>query len=163
MAKSRRPAQKKRTRQAPRARKTTGASGAVPAATDASTAFELKDEEVERALQTGAYSGLLEDYFGPEAYVELRQLKRDAAARTLRGGPKVLVLPGIMGSKIGRDRKLIPFDDVKWLDPVDIAAGKLPDLALPDGGRHRGCSGPAMTPSSTRSTGVAASTSSATS
>ncbi|HSJ13007.1 MAG TPA: CHAT domain-containing protein [Longimicrobiales bacterium] len=110
---------------------------AAPVPADPATAFELKDDEVERALQTGAYGGLLEDYFGPEAYAELRQLKRDAAARTLRGGPKVLILPGIMGSKIGRDRKLIPFDDLKWLDPIDIAAGRLTDLALPDGGRHR--------------------------
>ncbi|CAN5629589.1 hypothetical protein BH23GEM10_BH23GEM10_00010 [soil metagenome] len=103
---------------------------------DASTAFQLEDAEVERALQTGAYAGLLEDYFGPEQYAELRQLKRDAAARTTRGGPKVLILPGIMGSKIGRNRAG-PFDDAIWVDPVDIARGRLADLALPDGGKFR--------------------------
>ena len=101
------------------------------------TAFELRDEEVERALQTGAYSGLLEDYFGPELYAELRQLKRDAAARSVRGGPKILLLPGIMGSKIGRDRKLNPFDDIVWVDPLGIARGHLTNIALPDNGRYK--------------------------
>lgn len=100
------------------------------------TAFELSDEEVERALQTGAYAGLLEDYFGPEQYAELRQLKRDAAARSVRGGPKILLLPGIMGSKIGRERKLNPFDDIVWVDPLGIARGHLTNIALPDAGRY---------------------------
>ena len=110
-----------------------------PVRPEVRTAYELKDEEVERALQTGEYAGLLEDYFGPEAYAELRQLKRDAAARTLRGAPRVLILPGIMGSRLGRARRLLPFDDITWVDPVDIAAGRLKRLALPDGGRHRAC------------------------
>jgi CHAT domain-containing protein/pimeloyl-ACP methyl ester carboxylesterase len=101
------------------------------------TAFELSDAEVERALQTGAYAGLLEDYFGPEQYAELRQLKRDAAARSVRGGPKILLLPGIMGSKIGRDRKLNPFDDIVWVDPIGIARGHLMNIALPDNGRYK--------------------------
>ena len=109
----------------------------TPATIPANTAFELSDAEIERALQTGAYAGLLEDYFGAELYAELRQLKRDAAARSVRGGPKVLLLPGIMGSKIGRDRKLNPFDDVVWVDPLGIARGHLARIALPDNGRWR--------------------------
>jgi CHAT domain-containing protein/pimeloyl-ACP methyl ester carboxylesterase len=119
-----------------RSRRGDGAS-VSPAAVRTNTAFELSDQEVERALQTGAYSGLLEDYFGPEQYAELRQLKRDAAARSIRGGPKVLLLPGIMGSKIGRDRKLNPFDDVVWVDPLGIARGHLSQIALPDKGRWK--------------------------
>lgn len=110
-------------------------AGADPRPDDGSTAFQLEDAEVERALQTGEYAGLLEDYFGPEQYAELRQLKRDAAARTTRGGPKVLLLPGIMGSKIGRHR-VGPFDDTIWVDPIDIARGRLGNLALPDGGKY---------------------------
>ena len=110
-------------------------AGADPRPDDGNTAFQLEDAEVERALQTGEYAGLLEDYFGPEQYAELRQLKRDAAARTTRGGPKVLLLPGIMGSKIGRHR-VGPFDDTIWVDPIDIARGRLGNLALPDGGKY---------------------------
>ncbi|RKG65689.1 alpha/beta fold hydrolase, partial [Corallococcus terminator] len=97
--------------------------------------FELRDEEVEEALVTGAHQELLEDYFGPEQYAELTRLARDtAAARTLRGGPPVLILPGLLGSKIGRERKLGPFEDVFWFDPVDIGVGRLTQLELPTPG-----------------------------
>jgi hypothetical protein len=53
--------------------------------------FELKNETMETALQTGEHAGLLEDCFGPENYAELRQLSREAAARGVRGGPRVLI------------------------------------------------------------------------
>jgi hypothetical protein len=36
-----------------------------------------------------------------------------------------------MGSKIGRERKHF-FDDVIWIDPIDVARGNLTKLALPD-------------------------------
>ncbi len=92
--------------------------------------WELSDEQVEIALQTGEHAGLLEDYFGREEYQELQQLAREAAARSVRGGPRVLILPGIMGSKLGRERAGW-FDDVVWIDPVDVIAGRLRQLALP--------------------------------
>jgi pimeloyl-ACP methyl ester carboxylesterase len=92
--------------------------------------FELTNEHIEASLRTGEHSGLLEDYFGPEEYAQLRQLSRDASARSVRGGPKVLILPGIMGSKIGKPGRVSLFDDVYWFDPVDIAAGRLTELAL---------------------------------
>src|SRR5687767_82885 len=56
--------------------------------------FDLDNKEIEQALKTGDYQGLLEDYFGPENYAELRQLAREADSRAMRGGPKVLILPG---------------------------------------------------------------------
>jgi CHAT domain-containing protein/pimeloyl-ACP methyl ester carboxylesterase len=122
-----------RTRSPRSARKSPSAIAPAP---NHNPAFDLRDDEIESALQTGAYAGLLEDYFGPAQYAELRQLKRDAQARKVRGGPKVLVLPGIMGSKIGRDR-FGPFDDVLWVDPLAIHNGKLTDLAWPDGGKYK--------------------------
>ena len=102
----------------------------APAVPARNSEWQLKDEEVETALQTGEHAGLLEDYFGREEYEELQQLARDAAARSVRGGPRVLILPGIMGSKLGRERSGW-FDDVVWIDPIDIAGGKLKQLALP--------------------------------
>jgi len=95
--------------------------------------FDLDDRSIEQALKTGEYAGLLEDYFGPENYAELCQLAREADTRAVRGGPKVLILPGIMGSKIGVRRGLLPpfADDVYWFDPIDIGLGQLPRLALP--------------------------------
>jgi hypothetical protein len=89
--------------------------------------FELRNES---ALRTGEYQGLLEDYFGADNYAELRQLSREAAARGVRGGPKVFILPGIMGSTIGTPRFIGLFHDLYWFDPVDIAAGRLSQLAL---------------------------------
>jgi CHAT domain-containing protein len=99
------------------------------------SAFALRDHEVEAALETGDFAGILEDYFGETQYAELRQLAREASTRGVRGGPRVIILPGIMGSKIGRKTKFPIFDDVYWVDPIRIALGKLVDMAMPDGGR----------------------------
>ncbi len=64
---------------------------------------------------------------------ELSRLARRAAG--MRGGPRVLILPGIMGSTLGRPRKGLP-DDIKWFDPAEIALGGLTKLALPRGRRY---------------------------
>src|ERR1700754_385800 len=58
----------------------------------------IKDNVVEDALRSGEHSGVLEDYFGPAQYAELKRLSQDAAQRRVRGGERVLILPGIMGS-----------------------------------------------------------------
>jgi len=91
-------------------------------------AFTLPDDVVEEALRTGDQPGLLEELFGPAGYVELRALARQTAARSVRGGKRVMILPGIMGSKLGYARTLL--DDMLWFDPIDIAAGRLGELAL---------------------------------
>ena len=97
--------------------------------------IDVKDSEVEAALRSGEHSGLLEDYFGPAQYAELKRLSQEAAQRGRRGGDRVLILPGIMGSKLGYARTLW-FDDVIWVDPLDIALGRLSELKL-NGGRSR--------------------------
>jgi CHAT domain-containing protein len=122
---------KKATRKSPRATAATDER----AAQGPGSAFSLRDHDVEAALGTGDFGGILEDYFGEAQYAELRQLAREASTRAVRGGPRVLILPGIMGSKIGRKTKFPVFDDVYWVDPVRIALGKLVDMAMPDGGR----------------------------
>ena len=93
------------------------------------SAFTLGPEALERALLTGESRGLLEDYFGAEAYGQLRDLSRDAGTRSTRGGPRVLILPGIMGSTIAKPG-LLHIPDVLWLNPLAIAAGRLVELAL---------------------------------
>jgi pimeloyl-ACP methyl ester carboxylesterase len=92
------------------------------------SAFKLNDQEVEKHLASGEHSGVLEDYFGEETYRELSKLAQEASARSVRGGPRVLIIPGIMGSKIGRKGRI--FDDTIWIDPFDVAAGNLTDLRL---------------------------------
>lgn len=84
----------------------------------------LSDEEVE-ALLAGEPQGALREYFGEAQYAELRNLAREAAKRG-PAGDRVLILPGIMGSKLGRKRPI--FDDVIWLAPLAIAAGRLSEL-----------------------------------
>src|SRR5215217_3923065 len=90
--------------------------------------FGMSDDAIQRALRSGESRGMLEDYFGPAQYAELRDLARDAATRSVRGGPRVLILPGIMGSTLGRQAHL--FQNILWLDPVEIGLGRLTELKL---------------------------------
>jgi len=91
------------------------------------TVFSLDTEQIETALLTGEYDGLLQDYFGAEQYATLRHLAQEAKTRSVRGGPRVLILPGIMGSTLG-----LP-DDLIWLDPLDVLRGNLRKLNLKTG------------------------------
>jgi len=110
--------------------------GAVPEETTSSrrSGYTLADELVEQALVTGEHRDLLEPYFGEDLYQELRGLTARARTARTRGGPRVLILPGIMGSKLGHKRKPNGiFDDILWVDPLDILAGRLRDLSIVDG------------------------------
>ncbi len=93
--------------------------------------YALNDAAIERDLISGENRDLLEAYFGEDALEDLRALALRAQTARVRGGPRVLILPGIMGSKLGTEGFL--FDDTIWIDPVDIVAGRLSDLSL-DGG-----------------------------
>ena len=95
--------------------------------------YALKDDFVEEALVTGEHRDLLEAYFGEEAYQDLQALATRARSARTRGGPRVLILPGIMGSKLGKRRARILFDDTIWIDPIDIIAGNLRKISLADG------------------------------
>jgi pimeloyl-ACP methyl ester carboxylesterase len=90
--------------------------------------YQIQDYEVEKALLSGAHADILEQYFGETEYDQLRQLAHDAQRRDVRGGPRVLILPGIMGSKLGHPGKI--FNDTLWIDPFEIALGHLDKLAL---------------------------------
>src|SRR5688572_12400962 len=68
-----------------------------------------------------------------ETEQELSRLARRAAG--MRGGPRLLILPGIMDSSIGLLRKN-GGADVTWFDPVEIAQGQLVKLAMPAGSRY---------------------------
>lgn len=117
----------------PRAESPTGPESStepdVPAAERKPTSFELSDAEVEDFLRTGDQPALMEDLFGPEGYTELRALARQAASRSVRGGERVLILPGIMGSRLGV-RLLGAIPNIIWVSPADIALGRLAELEL---------------------------------
>ncbi|MBI3390892.1 MAG: alpha/beta fold hydrolase [Deltaproteobacteria bacterium] len=93
--------------------------------------YRLSDSALERALLSGEQGNLIESYFGEDSYQELCTLAKQAASKGVRGGPRVLILPGIMGSKLGTRGKLL--DDVIWIDPISIGAGRLVDLSLAHG------------------------------
>jgi len=96
----------------------------------------LTDAEVEHFLVTGEHQRELADFFGEEEYRELTQLARRAHSVPLRrAAPRVFILPGIMGSQLGMARRRPLPRDVLWLDPLDIAFGRLKLLRLP--GRAR--------------------------
>jgi|GEM_PF-370370 len=106
-----------------------------PAPPPAPSIFSLKIEEIEHRLATGAVDAGMELYFGPQL-PELLALARAAQsstrARTRGPRPKALVLPGIMGSTLGYARPLLPFfHDTLWIDPLDVAIGRLKLLAIP--------------------------------
>jgi pimeloyl-ACP methyl ester carboxylesterase len=90
--------------------------------------YSTQPDRLEQALASGEDAQWLESYFGEETYRELHRLAQEAERRRRRGGPRVLILPGIMGSTIGEPGTLL--DDIIWLDPVDIGLGNLVELAL---------------------------------
>ncbi len=97
---------------------------------------DLHDEQIVALLRTGAHAALMGAYFGDVAYRELSQLAKLAAIRRDERGPRVFILPGIMGSRLGhvqpRSTSLI------WLHPGAISEGRLVDLALASGrGKRR--------------------------
>jgi pimeloyl-ACP methyl ester carboxylesterase len=104
----------------------------VPVVTDADWAFHADDAAVLAALGTRRHAASLAMYFGAAAYAELSAL----AALPLAAGassPRVLILPGIMGSRLGGSRRPSRPSGIVWVDPQSIAAGGLMDLALPAG------------------------------
>jgi hypothetical protein len=92
----------------------------------------LTDAEIERRLLDRRADAELDVLFGAMQHAELRDLAR--RARDQRGGARVLILPGIMGSTLGI-RRPGRSDDIKWFDPVEIALGGLTKLALPSSRR----------------------------
>ncbi len=91
--------------------------------------LETGDVAVERLLVSGEQREALIDYFGAAEYVELSVLARRAAGAKRRG-TRVYILPGIMGSQLGRPRGHGLPHDILWLDPIDIAIGRLREIAL---------------------------------
>ncbi|MGI9247187.1 MAG: M17 family peptidase N-terminal domain-containing protein, partial [Steroidobacteraceae bacterium] len=93
----------------------------------------LHDEEIEHLLARGERRQELKAFFGEPGFRELSALARRAAVRGVAHGPRVYVLPGLMGSRIGS--RGVVLDDVLWVDLLEIAAGHLTRLALPRGAR----------------------------
>ena len=107
-------------------------TSASQSARSADWAFHADDDAVLDALVSGRHARSLREYFGAPAYAELSLLA--AAAKRAKGarGAKVLILPGIMGSKIGGALSS-GRSEVLWVDPLQISSGRLTALKLPSG------------------------------
>ena len=93
----------------------------------------LSSEEIEHALISGEHARVLETYFGEQEYAELTQLAARATRQTRRGGERILILPGILGSMLARMKGNRA--DRLWIDFIDIAFGRMTQLVLPDTGK----------------------------
>jgi pimeloyl-ACP methyl ester carboxylesterase len=116
------------------ARRRTSARGAYPsrASREANWAFRADDDAVLDALVSGRHARSLREYFGAPAYAQLSVLAAAASRARPPSGPKVLILPGIMGSKLGGGGRR-GNSSVLWMDPLQISAGRLAALTLPAG------------------------------
>jgi|SRR5450432_3653832 len=114
-------------------------ASATLSAKNADWAFHADDAEVFDALAGGRHAASLREYFGAPAYAELSAMAAAEKKAKKPRGPRVLILPGIMGSKLGgamrragsKQRRRAP--QVLWIDPLQIAAGRLTALTLPSG------------------------------
>ena len=94
--------------------------------------FAAGDSQIEEWLASGAQRAELSDYFGPAEYRALAALARRArTARVSESSPRVLIVPGIMGSQLGLARAAPQPNDIVWLDPLDIQHGRLAALRMP--------------------------------
>jgi pimeloyl-ACP methyl ester carboxylesterase len=94
--------------------------------------FSSGDAQIEEWLASGVRRRELSDYFGPTEYRALAALARRArTARLSDGAPRVLIVPGIMGSQLGLSRAAPLPNDIVWLDPLDIERGRLAALRVP--------------------------------
>ena len=106
--------------------------------TSALWAFRADDAQVLRALASGMHTRALKEYFGETDYCELRALaaaarrqEKKMSARQRGRRHLVLILPGIMGSKLGKRATATRPQQMLWIDPLRIGAGGLTQLALP--------------------------------
>jgi pimeloyl-ACP methyl ester carboxylesterase len=94
-------------------------------------AFRADENAILDALAQGRHVAALREYFGPETYAELSRLAPLARGARPRPGPRVLIVPGIMGSRLGGRIAGGRASRMLWIDPLSIAAGGIGDLVLP--------------------------------
>jgi pimeloyl-ACP methyl ester carboxylesterase len=128
-----------------KSRKSSARAAAARRIESADWAFRADDEAVLQALARGRHKASLREYFGSPVHAELSVLAQSAERGGRRGGARVLILPGIMGSKLGRESRPTharpssrgTLHGLLWMDPLRISDGRLTALALPAGSRLR--------------------------
>jgi pimeloyl-ACP methyl ester carboxylesterase len=90
------------------------------------------DAEVEAWLAASTHHRELLTYLGESEYLALAPLARAAAKARVEGAPVVLIVPGIMGTQLGRANPAPWPPNLLWPDPIDVVAGRLAALVLPE-------------------------------
>jgi pimeloyl-ACP methyl ester carboxylesterase len=93
--------------------------------------LRYSDDELAASLAGGTHVRELHVYLGDEEYAKLAPLAQAAARAVAADAPVVLILPGIMGTQLGRSNPAPWPPNLLWLDPFDIIAGRLAELRLP--------------------------------
>jgi hypothetical protein len=89
----------------------------------------LDEVTIIQALAEGSHAPVLQAYFGLSAYLELTKLAQQALTTPINpNAPYVYVLPGLLGSKLGRTH--YHQTELIWLDPANVMKGQLMTLAL---------------------------------
>src|SRR5512138_3122474 len=88
---------------------------------------DFRYEDVVALLRSGKHAPLLCAYFGEDQYRDLCALASRTPVPRRAGAPVVYVLPGVMGSKLGRGDGLGA--RLLWLNARAIEAGHLGELA----------------------------------
>jgi pimeloyl-ACP methyl ester carboxylesterase len=121
-------------------RRKTRPTKAHRSAAELNWAFHASDGAILDALAKGRHRGSLREQFGSAAYRELSVLAARAQKVKNAGGPRVLILPGIMGSRLCALKRsrgasaaapASASQEVLWIDPERIATGRLKELILP--------------------------------
>ena len=99
--------------------------------TDTQWVFHASETDVFDALARGTHAAGLREYFGTAAHAELSMLAAAAQRIERPAGPRVLILPGIMGSRLGTAAPSPHVPELLWIDPVQIGGGRLKALVLP--------------------------------
>jgi hypothetical protein len=99
-------------------------------------ALHATDAQIFDALAQRRHAESLREYFGARGLEELAELASAAKCAKRRTGPRVLIVPGMMGSRLcdaargAAARRAAP-PRLLWVDPVRIGAGHLSKLTLP--------------------------------
>jgi pimeloyl-ACP methyl ester carboxylesterase len=88
-------------------------------------------ETLRLQLAEGKNQRELTALLGASEYQQLARLARNAVRARIQHEPVVYVIPGILGTQLAHPRRAPWPDDLLWVDPADIMAGRLQELALP--------------------------------
>lgn len=107
-------------------------AGTEPAGISVYDRLRRSDEQLLAWLSAGTHGHEVESALGEAEYQLLAPLARQAAQARHDATRLAVIVPGIMGSQLGRPRPPPWPADLLWIDPVDVSTGRLLELRWPD-------------------------------